>query len=87
MGVRIAWPPRLGPPSPDAVHGEFRRVMADAHVDKSLVRGDIIYSVWRRFPVFIDKIVDFNFFRFSARMVLPSVVLEVSNESFLFCIH
>ena len=83
-GVGVAFSSDPMPPAPDCLHGEFGRILVDAHRDESPVLRDVVDTVGDGLAeLLVDEVMDFHLARGALRRPLFSPILVVPDEFFL----
>src|ERR1700751_1661401 len=81
---RIASSAEHPPPAPDALHGEFRRVVAHPDVHKRFVEGDIVGAVGDRLSApKLGEVMHMDLRGLSLPLPAPTRVFEGSHEFLL----
>src|SRR5271167_2742684 len=84
-GLRVGLSSEQLPPSANAFHGKFRRLVSDAHVDHGFVPRHIVGPVWNGLADALGgKIVDLDRLRVARRLPPPAAIVEGSDQFLLF---
>ena len=80
--------PHLAPPAADRLGREPRRVVVNAHADPALVASYFVDAVGDRLAqLLVHEVVDADLFGLAAGALLPSAVLEISDQLLLLGVN
>ena len=78
----------LLPPAMNGRDREPRGVVIDPHADPAFVLGDVVNAVRNRLAqLFVDEVIDQNFFRLALREPFPSSVAVIPDQFLLFSVN